>query len=133
MCCKATDPDDVPVGEDLWEAIPRAVFARLGVNIDDVRFGGAYYFHGTRTLGPRAFFRDGIRPLGDVLDQLWNDLYGLCDGEVSHAQWQALRRELEGPAHSSLHDEDSAWLYHFKFDDPAHYGPYASLIREHAP
>jgi hypothetical protein len=38
------EPDDMPAGVDPWEAIPRAVFTRLGVAIDDIRFDGAYYF-----------------------------------------------------------------------------------------
>lgn len=106
------------------------MFAKLGVNIDDVHFDGAYYFHGTRVLDPHAFLRDGIRPLGAMLDRLWDDLYGLCDEHVTPAQWQELRRDLEGSTPTPLHEEQGARLYRLKFDKPGLHGPYASLVRD---
>jgi hypothetical protein len=125
------DQTERHAGEDPWVAIPRAVFAAVGVDIADVRFDGAYYFHGTRVLHPHDFVRDGIQPLGAMLDRLWNDLYGLCAGEVTSTKWRALRRELEGDTHTPLHDEDSAWSYRLKFAAPTHQGPFASLVRDH--
>jgi hypothetical protein len=118
-------------GEDPWVAVPRILLAEVGVDIGDVSFDGAYYFHGTRVLRPHAFLRDGILPLGVMLDQLWADLYSLCDGEVSPAQWGALRCGLEGETRTPLHDEHSAWLYRIKFASQFHHGPYASLVRAH--
>lgn len=113
-------------------AVPRNLLAELGVDIRDVSFDGAYYFHGTRVLRPRAFLQDGILPLGAMLDQLWADLYSLCDSQVTPARWRTLRQELEGETPSPLHDNQGAWLYRMKFATELHHGPYASLVRAHA-
>ncbi len=123
--------DEVRPGEDPWNAIPRVVFAKLGVDINDVCFEGAYYFHCTRVLRPQAFLRDGIHPLGAMLARLWDDLYGLCDEQVTPAQWHALRRDLEDSTPTPLHEEQGARLYRLKFDKPGLHGPYASLVRDH--
>ncbi|MEU0077734.1 hypothetical protein ABZY58_07475 [Micromonospora tulbaghiae] len=129
----AHKPDRIEwdASEDPWVATPRAVFAALDVDIAAVRYDGAYYFHGTRVLHPHAFLEDGIRPLGAMLDRLWNDLYRLCAGQVTPTQWSALRRELEGDTRAPLQDEDGAQLYRLKFASPVHQGPFASLVRDH--
>jgi hypothetical protein len=129
----AREPDriDWAEGEDPWVAVPRNLLAELGVDIGDVSFDGVYYFHGTRVLRPHAFLQDGILPLGAMLDQLWGDLYSLCDGQVTPARWRGLRQELEGETRTPLHDSHGAWLYRMKFASQFHHGPYASLVRAH--
>ncbi|MFG1928821.1 hypothetical protein [Cryptosporangium sp. NPDC048952] len=117
--------------EDPWVAIPRVLLADLGVEIGEVRFDGAYYFHGTRTLRPHAFLHEGILPLGAALDRLWSDLHDLCDGDVTNASWMAFRQQLEGGIPTPLHSRHGAYLYRMKFANDFHHGPYASLIRDH--
>ncbi|MEU7846928.1 hypothetical protein AB0B69_05930 [Micromonospora parva] len=128
----AWDPDrsDWAEDEDPWVAVPRAILAELSVDIGGVKFDGAYYFHGTRVLRPHAFLQGGILPLGAILDRLWDDLYGLCDDQVTPAQWRALRQDLEGETGSTLRAEDGGWLYRLKFASEFHHGPYASLVRD---
>lgn len=66
-----------------------------------------------------------------MLDRLWDDLHSLCTDRVTAEQWKALRHELEGDIRTPLHARHGAWLYRLKFATPFHYGPYASLVREH--
>ena len=132
LCAREPGRIDWAEGEDPRVAVPRTLLAEVGVDIGDVCFDGAYYFHGTRVLRPHAFLQDGILPLGVMLDPLWADLYSLCDGEVTVARWRALRRELEGETRTPLHAEHGAWLYRMKFATQFHHGPYASLVRAHA-
>ena len=104
----------------------------MRADIQKVAFDAAYYFHGTRTIDPRLFLADGIKPLGLVIDHLWDALHLLCADDIPADRWQAIRRELEHDRPRSRSDDHSAWLYRLKQPDPAHHGPYASLIREHA-
>ena len=118
-------------GEDPSIAVPRMLLSKIGIEIGDVRFDGAYYFHGTRVLRPHSFLQNGILPLGAILDQLWSDLYSLCADSVTSAQWTGLRRELETSGRTPLHDNQVARLYRMKSADQLHHGPFASLVREH--
>ncbi|MFI5960350.1 hypothetical protein [Cryptosporangium sp. NPDC051539] len=102
------------------------------MEVGEVTFDGAYYFHGTRVMRSHAFLEEGILPLGAVLDRLWKDLYGLCSGAVTPSRWSALREESEGDAPSPMRGKHGAYLYRMKFVDGFHFGPYASLVRAHA-
>ncbi|MEV0271514.1 hypothetical protein AB0H43_22275 [Hamadaea sp. NPDC050747] len=119
------EPDSVPADQDPWEAFPRDVLATVGIDIAKVAFDDCVYFHGTRTLDSDSFLREGILPLGLVIDRLWEALLGLCP-DVSDAEWAALRARTQttDPSHS-------AELYRLKTQNPALHGPYASLVREH--
>ncbi|GAA2534526.1 hypothetical protein [Winogradskya humida] len=117
--------------QDPSSALPENALAAVDVDIPKVAFDAAYYFHGTRTVDPRLFLADGIKPLGLVIDQFWDALHLLCADDIPAHRWQTIRRELEHDGPRSRSDDHSAWLYRFKQPDPAHHGPYASLIREH--
>ncbi|GAA2698489.1 MULTISPECIES: hypothetical protein [Actinosynnema] len=108
-------------------AIPRRVFARLGLTDDDFRFDGTCFFHGTRTLDPSGFHRDGILPLGHVLDRIWDDLHSLIQTRISPVAWRKHRTMVEngGGGHGG-------YLYRVKTERPtSHGGPYGFLVREH--
>lgn len=113
---------------DPLKTAPHEFFQLLGVNIDDLRFGfeGTYYFHGTRVIDPDSFRRDGILPLGQMIDRLWESLYMLINDEVTEADWRRCRDDLEttGGGHSG-------WLYRVKVPNSIHHGPYAMLVRDH--
>ncbi|MFF5085040.1 hypothetical protein ACFY36_49050 [Actinoplanes sp. NPDC000266] len=117
--------------QDPSSALPENALSAVGVDIEKVAFDAAYYFHGTRTVDPRLFLADGIKPLGLVLDQLWNALHLLCADDMPADRWKAIRHELEHGIPRSRSDGHRAWLYRLKQPNPAHHGPYASLIREH--
>ena len=124
----ATDLDPAPSDEDVWVAVPRQICTAAGFNIEAVRFPGAYYFHGTRVVDPMAFKRDGILPLSAMVDRLWEMLFSLVKDQVSAVEWRQLRKQLDS---GESNDDHSSWLYRMKTGDPAHYGPYASLVRDH--
>ncbi|GIE81716.1 hypothetical protein Aph02nite_76660 [Actinoplanes philippinensis] len=130
----AHDPDQLNEfgEEDPWVAAPRALCAEAGADITKIGFDGAHYFHGSRVLDPHSFLTEGVLPLDNMLDRLWIDLHTLCVDRMTPEQWSALRQELEGDTRTPLHDRDGAWTYRLKFGTPAHYGPYASLVRQHA-
>lgn len=125
------DPAGVDTSADWYGAVPRAALASIGVNIDSVRFDAIRAFHGTRTLDPQRFVRHGILPLGAVIDRLWDDLFAIAGGQVTTAEWHAIRTAIEtgplrpGPA------EHSAYLYRLKVGKTSLHGPYANLVRDH--
>jgi hypothetical protein len=126
------DPDAVDSSMDWYGAVPKAALASIGISLDASRFDAVCAFHGTRTLDPGRFLRDGIMPLGMMLDRLWNDLYSIAGGHVTGAEWRAIRAAIEagplppGPA------GHSAYLYRLKTKSSSLHGPYASLVRDHA-
>ncbi|MEY9894294.1 hypothetical protein ABIA31_007980 [Catenulispora sp. MAP5-51] len=115
-----------PADVDPLVVAPRDYFQLLGVDIGDLRFEGTYYFHGTRVIDPDSFRRDGILPLGRMIDRLWETLYELIRDDVTEEQWRRCRADLE--AGGGDHD---GWLYRTKVDNPVHHGPYAMLVRDH--
>lgn len=82
-----------------------------------------HYFHGTRAGKPQRFLREGLRPLGQVLDSLWKEVAALIP-EVSHGELRSLRANLTagrvGPHTYGVRVAD----------DPLHHGPCGHLLRE---
>lgn len=116
--------------EDPSSAIPRRWLAELGVDLDLVQFDRTCFFHGSRVRNPSSFVRQGIRPLGDMVDQIWSELYDLVADEIDPSRWATLRRQLDGRSpHTGGH---SAHLYRSKVGDRIHHGPFAQLVREHS-
>jgi hypothetical protein len=125
------DPARVDSSADWYEAVPRAAIASIGANIDSVRFDAICAFHGTRTLDPQRFLRHGILPLGTMIDRLWDDLFSIAGGQVTTAEWHAIRTAIEtGPLRSGLAGQ-SAHLYRLKVGKTLLHGPYANLVRDH--
>jgi hypothetical protein len=126
------DPDAVDSSMDWYGAVPKAALASIGIAVDAVRFDAVCAFHGTRTLDPNGFFRDGVLPLGAVLDRLGDDLYGVAGGQLTAAEWRAIRAAIEtGPLPPDPAGR-SAYLYRLKVGETSLHGPYAHLVRDHA-
>ncbi|PEA83803.1 hypothetical protein [Bacillus pseudomycoides] len=87
-----------------------------------VNYDRTVWFHLTRT---NSDFKDGILPLGDIIENIWNDLYKLIEKEVSLEQWLEFRAKMETTSRSN-----SADLYRLKINEKKHWGPYALLVRE---
>jgi hypothetical protein len=83
----------------------------------------ACWFHLTR-VNLDSSFSDGILPLGTSLDRIWDFLGSLVGQRISPGLWTALRRDMGS--------SPSAGLYHMKVANMAHWGPFASLVRDHA-
>lgn len=84
------------------------------------------WFHLTRTLEMNAF-EDGILPLGEQINSIWEFLYTLLDGKLSRAEWDDFRAN-----EMALSENHYAYLYRMKTGDPAYWGPYALLIKDTA-
>lgn len=82
------------------------------------------WFHLTRTYKGNLFL-EGILPLGDVIEELWEFLFSLMDG-FSRDKWDGLKKTIRN---KEGHD---AFLYNMKTSDSIHWGPYAILIRDAA-
>jgi hypothetical protein len=106
------------------EAGPRQVFELLNVRPED--FEGTYYFHGTRVLGTASFDREGILPLGQVIDRIWTTLHPLVADVMTQADWRRHRTEIEAGAGA-----DGGYQYRLKTERPTLHGPYAFLVRDH--
>lgn len=81
------------------------------------------WFHLTRTA-PTNTFDQGILPLGQCLDAIWNFLYSLAKRQVTQEEWNRFRHDMGSDHHADL--------YEMKAHDPMHWGPYALLTRDHA-
>jgi hypothetical protein len=86
-------------------------------------FDTTCWFHLTRATKENTF-EQGILPLGEALDSIWDSLYELVRRRISVSEWRYFRRNLG--------DSDSAHLYRTKVENPEHWGPYAVLIRDGA-
>jgi hypothetical protein len=102
--------------------MPREVPEQFGTTVDDARFGGAYYFHGTRVRDPGSFLRQGILPLDQMVEQIWSMLYEFVCEERTQKQWAEFRKAIETDACG--HDGD---LYRLKTRDRLHLGPTVNL------
>ena len=81
-----------------------------------------HYFHGTRASEPGRFKREGLRPLGQVLDSLWQEVGALVP-ELSDAQLHSLRADLAG-------GQIGPHTYSLRVEDDLHHGPCGHLLRD---
>ncbi len=81
------------------------------------------WFHLTRTEEKNKF-EQGILPLGQCIESIWNFLYSLACKRVSLDEWANFRCDM-GPNHH-------ANLYEMKVNNSREWGPYAILTRDHA-
>jgi len=89
----------------------------------DLSYDSTCWFHLTRT-DATTNFEDGIIPLGQQLDLIWDWLYGLFNGVVSGQQWKEFRQDI------LRHSGHYAYLYRIKSENQFHWGPYAILVRD---
>jgi len=120
--------------EDPQKLMPREVLEQFGLALDDIRFVGAYYFHGTRVLHPERFLSYGILPLDQMVEEIWAMLYELVRSDRTEKQWSEFRAIVEqGDSSAYGHDcEHFSGLYRLKTraDRRRLLGPYGLLVRE---
>ncbi|NDV18185.1 hypothetical protein GO013_01975 [Pseudodesulfovibrio sp. JC047] len=76
------------------------------------------WFHLTRTFESNDF-SDGILPLSEALDLIWETLFLIFEGTKDYQNLKDMRENGV--------DDDK---YNIKFDDSDHSGPYGMLVRE---
>lgn len=118
--------DPIPQ-EDPFLQLPREILASIDTSVDDVLSAlvGAYYFQGTRLEDPEAVRINGLLPLSDFIDAIWDLLGRLIEDEPAERTWDQRRSEFEagGAGHSHL-------LYELKREAAVHHGPFGVLVRE---
>ena len=88
------------------------------------QFGATCWFHVIRTW-PDNMFDDGILPLNQAINHIWNFLFALVKGELTSEQWKYLRSSIFT---SDYHFAD---LYKMKrMNAEIHGGPFAFLVRQ---
>jgi hypothetical protein len=101
---------------------PHLLFERIRAESrSPIQFDAVCWFHLSRVLSAHSF-ENGILPLGDQVDSIWNVLRGLVGRRSSDSEWAAFREKMG--------DSHSAFLYHMKLNDRDHWGPYGMLVRD---
>ena len=108
--------DLLPTGDivtlDLFEK-------RFGLPKNKIDF--VCWFHLTRTLQQNTFMEEGIKPLGFILDDIWNLFLNIFKNSKHYANLLELKKSHVINSH-----------YDMKTKDSFHWGPYAMLIKEAA-
>jgi hypothetical protein len=85
------------------------------------------WFHLTRIFDDNTF-EQGILPLGERIDSIWEFLHRLTRDHISTEEWDKFRLELCD--RSQVRDRHGAYLYNTKVPNPALWGPFAFLVRD---
>lgn len=95
-----------------------------GGDIRTKSFGQTCWFHLTRTY-PENNFKEGILPLGEVVDQLWDFLFRL-GGNITKKEWLNFRKYIETECR-----HNSADHYRHKVGSArTGWGPFGILVKE---
>ena len=68
-------------------------------------FSHTAWFHLTRCL-PGCSFANGLLPLSEVIDDIWNLLFSICKYPISRSDWNKFRKQIEncrGKRHSDIY------------------------------
>lgn len=104
------------------------LFRFFDIDESRVNFDLTYWFHLTRAP-TGSTFQEGIRNLGEQIDEIWAFLYSLLEKDTfPDYKWLHFRRMLEGDDYQN----DYANHYRTKTKDQFHWGPYGILIRDTA-
>jgi len=88
-----------------------------------VMFDAVYWFHLGRSFPPQVGFEDGILPLGEAIDGIWDSLHPLVT-HFSATQWSEFRQGMEHDFPDQIagvHD------YCLKVSESFHWGPFGYL------
>lgn len=113
-------PGSVPLDHLMREAVTsRAPICHLPTN--------CFWFHATRADETASFETEGIRPLPEQLEKIWDFLRPLAS-QLSDQEWQEFRQGME-----TTNPHHHAYLYRLKVLETKHqHGPFAFLVRDAA-
>jgi hypothetical protein len=92
----------------------------IGIDPGDVPAFDTLWFHATR-VEPSTTFKNGLQPLPQVLDSVWESLGQLASRWSDPEEWRAFRAGMKG---------QFADQYHRKVGTPFNDGPFAFLVRD---
>ncbi|NRS14938.1 hypothetical protein HP398_00635 [Brevibacillus sp. HB1.4B] len=87
-------------------------------------YDAVYWFHLSRTRSSETF-KEGIKPLGLILEEIWSFLYSLIEVDFSEREWLNFKNDI-----ITKHAGNGSFLYNLKTTDEFHWGPYAMLVHE---
>jgi hypothetical protein len=82
------------------------------------------FFHATRIFLNQEF-KDGLKPLGQTIDFIWENLGSLIT--LDKKDWVNFRKRMDSFYYKDCHYNE---LYHMKITDKFHHGPYGFLIKD---
>jgi hypothetical protein len=87
------------------------------------------WFHLTRNSELNEY-KDGLLPLNEVIDKIWDFLFTLTNGIVTIAEWNRYRNDLENGKLGRDIISNQAFHYNNKINTSSHWGPYGFLIED---
>jgi len=81
------------------------------------------FFHATRIFNDQEF-NNGLKPLGEIIDYIWERLGVLISGDLK--QWDDFRNKMDNNYFEYYHNR----LYYDRLLDNNQHGPYGYLIKD---
>jgi hypothetical protein len=110
---------------DPIDSFPRDIFRQFGIELEGITLDGALLFHGTRLADPDSVMREGLQPLGQRLEAIWEMLGRLARPESDKEDWRYFRDWVENGGGG-----DDGCQYRLKTNDEMHHGPFTVLVRD---
>ncbi len=88
-----------------------------------------YWFHLTRTFDSNEF-KEGLLPLNEIIDKIWDFLFTLTNGNLTNEEWNEYRNNLENGNYGFDITNNQAFHYNNKMNNNYHWGPYGFLIED---
>jgi hypothetical protein len=89
-----------------------------------LEYDAVCWFHLSRTYSSETF-KEGIKPLGSMLEEIWGFLYSLIDKDFNEQEWMNFKNNI-----ITKHAGNGSFLYNLKTTDDFYWGPYAMLVHE---
>lgn len=95
-------------------------------------FDCVYWFHATR-VPLTTDFSQGILPLQEVIELIWDFLYSLVKTDISSETWNEFKKYMNSPKVSQRNDDFGVRVMVFQQRTKKNHlcGPYASLIKDY--
>ncbi len=87
-------------------------------------FSHTDWFHMTRCL-PTERFEQGLKPLPDIINDIWELLFKISSSYVTRSEWDAFRKLIESDPSASHMD-----VYRLRANSIEQHGPYGILVCE---
>ena len=123
---------EIFLSED-WNNLPNAkdcLFERVRKNSSSTNFDGVFWFHATR-IKPNYQFLDGLLPLNQNTDFIFNFLFSLINDVFTKTQWDEFKDFLFTspiPTENTLYSNSLRLIRtKIEYNDV---GPYAGLVRD---
>lgn len=94
-----------------------------------LKYDLTYWFHLTRIFDPNEF-KEGLLPLGEGIDKIWDSLFTFIKGKVTIDEWVDYRDKLENCKLTDDIESNQGFQYRLKIGHKSLGGPYGFLIKD---